>query len=243
MENPFERQDRKFRQFQEKNPGAGFAQWYMSLAVQLIQDDKQFKASSALAVAHQNPAEFWGAAEKKAAKWFRTMSLKRKDKVVEYGCGSLRLGAHFIRFLDPGCYLGLDVVDGFFEFGEKAMGQDLFAAKAPKLLVIDEPGIETAARFDADIVFSNLVCLHVHPDELDAFFSNLLRLTSKPGARLIFNAVVSDKEYRFGVNLWARPIETIKSALKDLKLVRTESWPPKLHDGVALTTMEFEFRR
>ena len=243
MENPYEREDRQFRKFRRTNPGASFAQYSMSRVMEFISNGREFKASSALALAHANPSEFWNAAEQKAKKWFKVMSLRPDHRVIEYGCGSLRLGAHFIRRLDRGNYFGLDVIDGFFDLGVNAMGRDLFEIKAPQLRVIDDDAIAAGQEFAADIVFSNLVCVHVHPDEIDAYFRNLSRLTCKPGARLIFNAMISGGVHRFTYNSWTQPIEIITRSLRDMDMVRSDIYDPKTADGVEMTPIEFEFRR
>ncbi len=227
MDDPYERQDKKFRRFQRKNPGINFAQYSMARVVEAIHKGHAYKPSSALAIAHTHPEEFWSAAESKAQKWFKAMALRPRDKVIEYGCGSLRLGAHFIRYLDRGNFLGLDVVDGFFELGARAMGLDLFEAKASQLRVIDEAAIEAGEKFSADIVFSNLVCVHVHPDEIGDYFRNLSRLAGKRGARLFFNATVSDGVHRFEYNSWTQPLEFIKHSLPASSWSGSTPSPPR----------------
>ncbi|MBU0754194.1 MAG: class I SAM-dependent methyltransferase, partial [Planctomycetes bacterium] len=57
---------------------------------------------------------------------------------IDVGCGSLRGGVHFIPYLDSGHYLGIDKEEKLIQAGiEKELGQDLFLAKKPKLVVSD----------------------------------------------------------------------------------------------------------
>jgi hypothetical protein len=52
--------------------------------------------------------------------------------LLDFGCGSLRLGYWFIRFLDPDCYFGIDPVRTGVEAGKiHAIGQDLLQIKRP----------------------------------------------------------------------------------------------------------------
>jgi len=243
MDNPYEQQDRLYRELKQKQPGLSFAKYAMDRVVKSMERGKVTNPEAALTIALCNPAKFWEAAEKKAQKWFKTMALKRSDRVIEYGCGSLRLGAHFIRYLNPGCFFGMDVVSGFYEVGIRTIGAEIVERKKPKLGVIDEDTLAAGVEFGADIVCSNTVCVHVHPDEIAEYFRNLIRLTAKPGARLIFNAVIYDRLHRFEFNSWAWPLEFYEDRLKELDLVHVEIGRERVKDGVHMKLVEFEFRR
>ena len=55
---------------------------------------------------------------------------------LDIGCGALRGGVHFIRFLDRGNYLGIDKEAMLIDAGiYKELGRELHAEKAPELLV------------------------------------------------------------------------------------------------------------
>jgi SAM-dependent methyltransferase len=242
MENPYEQQDRQFLRQKRKQPDLTFAQFAMDRVIKAMEVGN-VNPDAALTVALCNPQKFWEAAEPKAQKWFKTMGLKRRHRVIEYGCGSLRLGAHFIRYLDPGCFFGMDVISGFYEVGLPAIGDRLIAAKKPVLGVIGEDTLQAGVAFDADIVCSNTVCVHVHPDEMDEYFRNLIRLTAKPGARLIFNAMLGERLHRFGFNSWAWPMEFFRDSVKELEFVRADVGREKETRGTRMNMVEFEFKR
>jgi hypothetical protein len=241
-EKPYRAQDRRFRRFHRQNPDVGFAEYTMNLVVRGMQAGR-VNPDSALGIAQLNPAKFWEAAEPKAQKWFKTMALRRNHKVIEYGCGSLRLGAHFIRHLDRAGYFGLDVISDFYEQGVQTIGAKMIEQKAPTLRAIGEQSVAEGVAFAADFVCSNTVAVHVHPNETETYFANLARLTAKPGARLIFNAVVYDKRHRFEFNSWAWPMEFYKESLGELECVRAEIGRPRVKDGIEMKLAEFEFRR
>jgi|HubBroStandDraft_5_1064220.scaffolds.fasta_scaffold49005_2 hypothetical protein len=240
--NPYGAKDRRFQRFHKQNPGVSFAQYSMDLVIKAM-DEGWVNPDSALAIAQSNPEKFWTAAEPKAKKWFKTMALKRRHKVIEYGCGSLRLGAHFISYLDRGHYAGLDVISGFYERGVRTIGAKLIDAKTPVLRVISEEAVAEGVAFAADIVFSNTVAVHVHPDETQAYYGNLARLTAKPGARLIFNAMLFERCHRFQFNSWAWPMEFYKDSLRELECVRAEIGRSRTQDDAEMKLAEFEFRR
>ncbi|HWA88901.1 MAG TPA: class I SAM-dependent methyltransferase [Rhizomicrobium sp.] len=243
MENPYELQDERFRQFKQEHPETSFAKYAMDRVIARMAKGNVKNPDAALTIALCNPEKFWDAAEGKARRWLKSMKLKKTDRMIEYGCGSLRLGAHFIRYLDPGCFFGMDVISGFYELGLQALGAELAAQKKPKLGVIDEETLAAGVAFGADIVCSNTVCVHVHPDEMDEYFRNLIRLTARPGARLVFNAVLHERRHRFEFNSWAWPEAFYRESLKELEFVRIEIGRPAVKEGVLMNLVEFEFRR
>ena len=67
--------------------------------------------------------------------------------LIDYGCGSLRVGAHFIRYLDPGCYFGLELAEGLYEIGQEVIGRELLDGKFPRfgfVSCIDTAGSKVA---------------------------------------------------------------------------------------------------
>jgi hypothetical protein len=53
--------------------------------------------------------------------------------VLDLGCGCLRVGYWLVRFLDPGCYFGIDPVRKRVELGQQyVMGSELIKAKRPR---------------------------------------------------------------------------------------------------------------
>lgn len=241
MTNPYEKRDRKFAEAQSADPALTFARYENERRHRRLLSGRIGMPDGAIAAALG--ADFWGAGEAKAKKLLAKMAPAPSQKVVEYGCGALRIGAHFIRRLAPGCFFGLDVISGFYEFGATAIGREIMDEKAPRLHVIDEQGLGLAEAFAADIVFSNVVCVHVHPSETAEYFRNLARIAHKPGARLFFNAWTSEQPVRFEYSSWSWPLETYRQRLGELELVNVAAGNPQTQGGAAITPVELEFRR
>jgi hypothetical protein len=214
-------EERRFEAYRKQHPSATRAQFHM---VQALRGIRQGASHHSLGLNLEGGQDFWDAGASKAARYISQASVKPSDRVIDYGCGSLRIGAHFIRFLDPGCFWGLDVTDGFYEIGKTAIGAELIDRKAPRFGVISDKEIAEAEKFDADFVYSNAVCYQVHPEELGTYFGNLARLSGKPGCQLIFNCMLADPPVRYNVHSWAWPLDTYKSAMPSLDFVTaTES--------------------
>ncbi|VVM07030.1 hypothetical protein MAMC_01406 [Methylacidimicrobium cyclopophantes] len=60
--------------------------------------------------------------------------LRPEHVLLDVGCGCLRGGIRFIRYLNPGHYLGMDKEGLLLETGKRELGPDLVREKRPELL-------------------------------------------------------------------------------------------------------------
>ena len=74
----------------------------------------------------------------------KSLGITPASTVLDYGCGSLRIGQHFIRCLNPGRFWGLDVTDRFYNDGLALLEDGLAAEKQPHLHVIDDDTLAAA---------------------------------------------------------------------------------------------------
>jgi hypothetical protein len=230
----------RFQNYRRQHPAATRAQFHME---QVLREVRQGASHHSLGTNLGGGQEFWDAGASKAARYMRLAALRRSDKVVDYGCGSLRIGAHFLRFLDPGCFWGLDVTNGFYEIGKTEIGDALICQKSPRLGVISEDEIAEAEKFGADLVYSNAVCYQVHPEEQKTYFGNLTRIASKPGCQLIFNCMLADPPVRYSHRSWAWPLDTYKTALSALDFVAAEQSRDVQKGGHVVRPAVLRFRR
>jgi SAM-dependent methyltransferase len=215
----FAQKDRNYALFKQQHPDITFGQYRAQQIYDHISSGKpHYSLGGNLSDTAEGPQEFWSAGAAKAKYYFRRMGLKPHHRVIDYGCGSLRIGAHFIRYLNPGCYFGLDVVPNFFEWGKELVGNEIIAAKSPHLRTLGADSLSEAAEFGADFIFSAAVCIHVHPDELRKYFENLRSLTWKEHAQLHLNAAVSDLPRRIAQDSWAWPLQVYERSLRGLSL-------------------------
>jgi hypothetical protein len=230
--------DRNFQAFKARHGDVSFAEFCSRSVYKRVAAGRPH-----FSLGENLPEDFWQAGSVKAAYYIRKMALAPSHRVIEYGCGSLRIGGHFVRFLEPGNFYGFDVIDGFFEMGKKLIGADLLAAKRPRLAVIAPDAIADAAAFGADHIFSAAVCIHVHPDELQTYFANLTRLASRPGANVFFNVAVADAVVRIRPDSWAHPLSFYKTAMPELELVDVSLGKEHDKTGHTIRNAELHFRR
>lgn len=80
-------------------------------------------------------------------------------RLLDVGCGCLRGGIHFIPYLDPGNYVGIDIDRELIEAGRGELGKAGIADRSPTLLVLEDFDVSGLGPFDCAIaqsVFTHL---------------------------------------------------------------------------------------
>ena len=102
--------------------------------------------------------------------------LQPHHAVVDYGCGSLRLGRPLVEFLASGKYWGLDLAQEFLDAGVAHLGATLFAERRPHLHVIDAAGLAAAKAARPDVIAAWHVCGKIPDQIFEDFFRKVLGL-------------------------------------------------------------------
>jgi SAM-dependent methyltransferase len=187
-------QNHQFKRWQLRNPGATFKSYFAGI----VKDD--------LAYGRWHPSL--------GHRWTGTLGelnplLKRRlqpdDVCVDYGCGTLRVGVRAIRFLERGCYWGLDIDQALLDEGAQLIGPEL-ESKAPNLRVISPATVREAADAKPALLFSLKVLIHVHPDELNEYFENILTIIGESGRAIITGKWSPDRTFQLGRQSWAHSL-------------------------------------
>lgn len=162
---------------------------------------------------------------------------------VDYGCGSLRIGQHLIRYLNPSHYWGIDATDCFYKIGLGLIDPELLAEKRPHLHVIGPAVLASVKAAEPDFIFCNAVVYHVPPEEIDAFFQNILGLFCTKTTGFI-NVKFARRQRRVSTRSWAyaeadlvRQIESRGghvSRIREIETKKRKSWRTR---GVRTTWM------
>jgi cyclopropane fatty-acyl-phospholipid synthase-like methyltransferase len=142
--------------------------------------------------------------------------LKPSHKVVDYGCGSLRLGNQLIPYLSKGNYIGLDRTDFFFNIGIKNFDDKLIKDKSPSLKVINESTIKKISELQIDYIISMAVLIHIPPKEVFYFFENIVKLMNSNTKAYIDFITANNKIYRYAELTWYYPKSFILKKLNKL---------------------------
>lgn len=217
-------EDARWRAWQGENPGGSFADYYAQQIERSLAAGQPHRTLGAAAYSDQglfSGGKKWSAdrfAQRGLEKYapLREWGLRPDERVIDYGCGSLRIGQHLIRYLERGNYIGLDVTDAFYREGLALLEPGLVEAKAPYLAVIDENTLARLALDPPDVIVSVAVVMHVPPNELDTFFRRLLSLAG-PGTRLMVHADVAQRELRTAPKSWAYPVSHYQTMIGALR--------------------------
>jgi SAM-dependent methyltransferase len=95
--------------------------------------------------------------------YLRDHGLAPHHRMLDIGCGTLRGGRHFIRYLEPGCYTGFDISPQAIAFAKQLVVDEGLADRRPRLVVSKRPALNFAdvagERYDvllAQSVFTHL---------------------------------------------------------------------------------------
>jgi hypothetical protein len=155
-----------------------------------------------------------GTSGKGFIKKLSALGLKPEDTCVDYGCGTLRLGIHVIKYLQPGAYWGMDISEFLLEEGRKLIGDGLSTKKQPHLRVISAESVAEAAAAKPTMLFSVKVLIHVHPGELAEYFRNIMTIIGASGQAIITGKWSEKETLRYSQLSWAHSIDSVQGFVK-----------------------------
>jgi SAM-dependent methyltransferase len=113
-------------------------------------------------------------------RFMQQQGLRSADRLLDIGCGALRGGIHFLRYLEPGCYYGIDANASLIAAGQMEVERAGLREKRPQLLVTDAFEV---ARFGVmfDYVLAVSVFTHLHANRVLRCLLEVRRVMA-PGA-------------------------------------------------------------
>ena len=233
--------NKNFEAWQRQNPGKSFAEFYAETSAK--------KRSEGLPHANLGgnlkTAEF-GRAGTHFFKWLVELGLKPEHTLADYGCGTLRVGVHAIKYLEPGRYWGLEVSREFLEEGRKLVGEALLAEKKPHLHTISRQSVAEAASAAPFMVISTKVFNHVHPDELAEYFHNIMQIAGASGRAIVTGKWSEGKTIQHKSRSFTHSLKTMRDLVGKeggtLSIVEQEN-KEKLGEDVRIGTFSLERSR
>jgi SAM-dependent methyltransferase len=199
----------EFEQWQKKNPKKTFKDFFSETV------EAKLRAGGA----HQSlggnlDGKVHGEVGQGFFRRFVAKGLKPEDSFVDYGCGTLRLGIHAIKYLSPGRYWGLEISDFLLDQGRELIGEKLLREKEPHLQVISPESVAAAAAAKPAVLISVRVLIHVHPNDLKEYFHNILTIIGSSGQAHVNGKWSPRETIQSSSRSWAHSIATIEETVR-----------------------------
>jgi cyclopropane fatty-acyl-phospholipid synthase-like methyltransferase len=191
-----------------RNPGLSFKQFYAECAANSLAINKSHSSLGP----NLRPGRL--ASARRTFERLLTYGIRPGDTVVDYGCGTLRLGALFIEFLEADGYIGLDIDRRIIAAGREQLADDIVETKRPTLEVISKESLARVAARNPRWVCSKGVLQHVPPEELNDYFASLSPLIHAGATSLLFSHIAPESK-RMSLKTWAHDFDQLHATAKD----------------------------
>ncbi len=200
----------RFEEWQKQNPGKKFKDFYGELVAEQLSQGKPHAT-----LGGNLKEEDFETSGKPMFERLKGFGLTEDDICVDYGCGTLRVGIHTIRYLKPGNFWGLEISEFLVEEGRKLIGE-LAEEKKPHLHVISPEAVEAAAAAKPTFLVSTAVLIHVHPAEVPEYVSNVMKLIGDRGTAVITAKCVQGDTIQYAGRSWAHSYPMIERMFAEL---------------------------
>jgi len=101
--------------------------------------------------------------------------LQPDHSLLDIGCGTLRGGRHFIRFLAPGRYTGFELSESALQWGRDLIRAEQLSEKQPRLTLNTSRDLRFApfAGETFDFLLAQSVFTHLMPEHVDECFAHV----------------------------------------------------------------------
>jgi hypothetical protein len=193
----------KFAAWQDQNPKGTFKQFYAERLSKALAGEKRH-SSIGPSLKKKGLHKTHGIFSKLVAS-----GLKPSDVFVDFGCGTLRVGASLIEYLEPDRYIGFDIDEKILDVGREMLPPGVRDAKRPRLAVVSPQSLSEAAALHPQWMFSKGVLQHVPPGEIGEFFENLASVMH-PETVGVLRAQIGSKNEQISAKSWLHTIEDLQ---------------------------------
>ena len=117
----------------------------------------------------------WGLNQDKSfqIKYLIKHGLTPQMTFLDYGCGAVNAGLHFIAYLESANYTGVDVSAQVLEEGKKRIEARALATKKPRLYHIPAGNLSSLPPQKFDMIWSYSVLTHMPPEAITLLLQDL----------------------------------------------------------------------
>jgi SAM-dependent methyltransferase len=152
-----------------------------------------------------------------------TYGIRPDDTVVDYGCGTLRLGTLFIEYLQADRYIGLDIDKRILAAGREQLADDIVENQAPDTRGHLQGRSGTRGGQKSALGLLQVVLQHVPPEELDDYFAGLSPLIHAGATGLLFS-YIGPESRRMSLKTWVHDFDQLRGRQRP----RHGTWPAEV---------------
>lgn len=138
--------------------------------------------------------------------FIKSAGLEPHQTLLDIGCGTLRGGRHFVRYLDEGNYYGMDISPGAIDFARKLIVAENLEEKRPHLIVNENADLKFGDFADIrfDFILAQSVFTHLDETSIEECFSHIGSVMHQD-SRFYFTFSPSEKPRRMGFKDFCYP--------------------------------------
>jgi SAM-dependent methyltransferase len=107
--------------------------------------------------------------------YLKTHGLTPQSTLLDYGCGALAAGIHFIAYLELGKYVGLDISGEVLREGERRLKRAGLKGRQPNLCLLDGDLVAVLGERKFDFLWAQSVLTHMPPDDILTLLRDIRR--------------------------------------------------------------------
>lgn len=153
--------------------------------------------------------------------------LKPTNTMLDFGCGALRGGLHFIGYLETNNYWGIDISREILENGKRFLREAGLESKKPTLLVVKDLSFDALKGKKFDYILAQSVLSHMTLSDIEICFKNIRKVMHN---KSIFFATYHDggeEQYHKKFEDFYYPFSTINEVGEKygLKVTQESNYP------------------
>jgi SAM-dependent methyltransferase len=149
--------------------------------------------------------------------------LTKGHRMLDIGCGTLRGGRHFIRYLDSEGYTGIDISEGAIDAGSQLLVAEGLVNKRPRLIANPAGDLRFEMFTDEvfDFILAQSVFTHLKEEHLEECFRNIGSLMG-PESRFYFTFYSGEASARGGPKSFQFPFSFLEKLGRQNRFELTE---------------------
>jgi cyclopropane fatty-acyl-phospholipid synthase-like methyltransferase len=115
--------------------------------------------------------------------YLRDHGLEPGHRMLDIGCGTLRGGRHFIRYLEPRGYTGIDISAAAIESAQQLVVDEELSDREPRLVISSTPTLDFAdvAGERYDVLLAQSVFTHLPDESIAECFEHVDKVLAEGG--------------------------------------------------------------